>query len=391
MTDRDQVQPDVLVVGGGVVGLATAYYLSERGDLRVTLLERGECGRSASWAAAGMLAAQVEVERPGPLLTLALAGRSLYDRLAVELYEETGIEIGLRRPGIVRPALSDDEQKSLTEQLHRQQALGFKAEWLDPEQVRKLVPVIAPGVQGGLFLPEEGRVNNRNLVQALVAGCLRRGVQILERTEVTGWLTRPGKRGDEPGESSGEVLGVNTVAGPLFAGSVVLAGGAWSAHLAQELGLRLPVFPVKGQIVELRALDPPVGPILFHERECYVVPQSDGRLLVGATQEKAGFADQPTVGGLAALMQRALRLAPGLAEAELVGTRSGLRPGCPDGQPILGPAPAWRRLYLATAHFRNGILMGPISGLTIAMLIRGEPVPVNWRPFGLARFAVTYQ
>lgn len=371
---------DVIVVGGGVVALSVAYHLSEQPGVRVALVERGRLGQAATWAAAGMLAAQCEVDQAGPFLTFALAGRAHYTRLAATLYAETGVDIGLRWSGALRVALSEAERRNLQREAEAQRGWALKAQWLEAEDVRRLAPVLAPPVLGGVFLPDDGHVDNRKLVSALASACARRGVHFLEHTEVTGWVTRR----KDGGNGEGEVIGVTTATHELHAATVVLAGGSWSGQLAARLGIALPVTPVRGEIVALRTPGEPLDCIVFGEDACYLVPKPGGRLLVGATESKAGFRDHPTLGGLGSLAQAAMMLAPGLSEAEVAAYWSGLRPGTPDGLPILGPVPGWSGLYLATGHYRNGILLGPLTGLIIARLIQGEPAPINWRPFGLA-------
>lgn len=377
---------DVIVVGGGVVGLSVAYCLSERRDVRVAVLERGRIGQAATWAAAGMLAVQCEVDRPGPFLTFALAGRAFYSQLAPRLYDEIGVDIGLRRTGALRVALSEAGSEGLKREMDEQRRWGLRAEWLDELELRKVAPLLAPAARGGVYLPDEGHVDNRSLAMALATACARRGVCFFEHTEVTGWLVRRPVSGESLPETSaapGTVLGVKTPAQDLYACAVVLAGGAWSEQLAAHLGVRLPVMPVRGEILALRAPGESLRCMVFGEGACYLVPKP-GRLLVGATEAHAGFRSVPTLGGLGSLATAATRLAPALGDAEVVDYWSGLRPGTADGLPILGPVPGWAGLYVATGHYRNGILLGPLSGMVIACLIRGEPVPVNWRPFGLA-------
>lgn len=372
---------DVIVVGGGVVGLSVAYYLSERRGVKVAVIERGRFGRGATWAAAGMLAPQCEVEQPGPFLTFALAGRALYKRLADVLRAETGVDIGLRECGALRVALTEQQADALKREVQRQRSWSFKAQWLDAREVRSFAPALAPTVLGGAYLPDEGHVDNRRLVEALTAACARRGVRLMEQTEITGWLTGE----TEGADGIGRVLGVRTVTEALHAGAVVLAGGSWSGGLAARLGVQLPVIPVRGEVIALRTPEEPLECIVFGEDACYLVPKPGGRLLVGATENHAGFRNVPTLGGLHWLAKAATTLAPILSEAEVADYWSGLRPGTSDGLPIVGPVSAWRGLYLATGHYRNGILLGPLSGMVIARLILGEPVPFNWHPFSLER------
>lgn len=412
---------DVIVIGGGVVGLSIAYYLAgagegegaaagagagpagpkaRRGQLKVAVVDRGEPGRGATWAAAGMLAVQCEIEEPGPFLRLGVAARSLYEQLSRELLEETGIDIEHRPCGILRVALSDEERARLMEQVRLQHSWGLRAEWLEPPEVRRLEPALNPDMRGGAFLPDDGSVNNRRLAKALAAACARRGVRLFDHTEVLRFLVRGGeasaarKSGGGVGGAGdvgemGEVLGVVTQRGELWAGSVVLAAGAWSKQLAAQLGVKLPVFPVKGEIIALQPAGEIPRHIAFAKGTCYLVPRAGGELLVGATQLNAGFRDAPTLGGLAALAKGASALAPSLMEAEVTGGWGGLRPGTPDGKPIVGRVPGWRGLYVATGHFRHGILLGPITGAAVARMILGAPLPSEFdaRLFAPARFA----
>lgn len=395
---RDESRFDVIVIGGGVVGLSVAYYLAGAGtagspsrSVKVAVLDRGELGRAATWAAAGMLAVQCEIEEPGPFLQLGVSARSLYAQLSRELFEETGIDVEHRRCGILRVALSGEERGHLVEQVRMQRSWGLNAEWLEPEEVRRLEPSLTPDVRGGIFLPDDGCVNNRRLAKALAAACARRGVRLLSHTEALRFLVRGSEAsaGREVSTSGGEVLGVATQRGELWAGSVVLAAGAWSKQLAGQLGVELPVFPVKGEIIALQSPGEPLRHIVFAKGTCYLVPRAGGELLAGATQLDAGFRDAPTLGGLMALARGASALAPALNEAQVTGWWGGLRPGTPDGKPILGPLPGWKGLYVAAGHFRHGILLGPISGAAVAKMVLGERIPFDFdeRLFSPGRFA----
>lgn len=373
---RSGANYDAVVVGGGVVGLSIAYHLSSSSDLKVAVLDRGDFGRGATWAAAGMLAVQCEIDEAGPFLELGVFARSLYDRLNRELFEETGVDIEHRRTGILRVALDPEERVRLIEQVERQRSWGLEAEWLEPRDVRRLEPLLTPSVCGGALLPGDGCVNNRRLVEALTAACARRGVHLLDHVEAVGLVTRPG----------GEVLGVATAIGELHAPAVVLAAGAWSGTLASQLGVDLPVFPVKGEILALQGHGDALRHIVFAKGTCYLVPRPGGRLLAGATQVEAGFNDAPTLGGLLALAKGATTLVPSLGAIQVAEGWGGLRPGTPDGKPVLGPVPGRRGLYVAAGHFRHGILLGPASGLALAKMILGEPVPFAWSPFSIERF-----
>lgn len=361
------------------MGLSIAYHLSRRRGVRVAVVDKGRLGRGASWAAAGMLAVQCEVQEPGPFLTFARAARAYYRRFAPLLADQTGVDIGHRTGGILRVAASEEEAAELRRQLEAQQRLGLKAEWLDAADLRRLEPSLGPSAAGGLHFPEDGDVDNRRLVEALAAACAIGGVSFLEGTEVTGWAAER-RRGGE-----GRVLGIRTASGEVHAGCVVLAGGVWSAELARQLDVHLPVAPVKGEVIALRAPSRPLGRIVFSS--CYLVPKADGRVLAGATEEPGVWSSVPTLAAMASLAQKAVQTAPALGGAEWAGSWAGLRPATPDGMPILGRVEGWEGLYAATGHHRNGILLGPLSGLAMAHLIAGEPLPVNLRPYRPERFS----
>ncbi|HEX6971752.1 MAG TPA: glycine oxidase ThiO, partial [Limnochordia bacterium] len=366
-----------VIVGGGVIGLATAYFLSRWG-LPVTVVERGRAGREASFAAAGMLAVGCETERPGPFFVLSQSSRALYARWAAALERQTGVDVEYQASGIVEVAHDPAEAERLRAQIEWQRAFGLAAEWLSADELRRRLPALARSACGAAFYPGDGQVNNRQLAVALREACLRQGVDLREETEVIGWLTDSDPRGDR------RVRGVVTSVGEIAARWTVLAAGAWSRLLARQLDIDLPVRPVKGQIVEARVRAPYAH--IVYAGKVYLVPKPGGRLLIGATQEEAGFDRRPTLGAASRLLDAAQAAAPALEESEWVDTWAGLRPGTPDGWPILGPAPQWQGLLLATGHFRNGILLAPITGLITAQRIAGRPLAVNWRPFSLDRF-----
>lgn len=365
-----QPASDAVIVGGGVIGLACAYYLAGAGA-RVTVLERGRAGAEASWAAAGMLAAGHEVGQPGPFANLCRASRELFPALAAALQDETGIDVEYDTAGALEVARDEADLQELAARAGRLRRAGLPAELLSADQVRELEPGLRAGLAGGLLLAGDHQVNNRALVAALREAARLRGAAIEEETEVTGWLLAPGRE---------RVQGVEAAGRRYPAGAVVLAAGAWSGVLGDRLGLSLPVRPVAGQIVEVRP-ERPFRRVVFHGGRLYLVPKRGGRLLVGATVAERGWARRPVAGEVVELLGAAQELVPELARAEWVATWAGLRPGTPDGQPVLGPAPGLQGLYLATGHYRNGILLAPITGLLIAALVRGDPAPVNWRPF----------
>lgn len=361
-------RPDVAVVGGGVIGLSVAYHAARRGA-KVTLLEAGGLGSGASGAAAGMLNAQAESAGPGPFLDLQLAGRHAHRVLAAALYEETGLDPEYVWAGTLRVARSESFEERLAAAYRWQRELGLPAEWLGGEAARELEPALAPAVRAALYLPEEGQVTPGRLVRALALAAARRGAGLREQTRVTSLRVERDR-----------VTGVETARGGVSADSVVLAGGAESAGLLSELGLELPVRPVKGEILAVQTTSPPVRSNVWDEG-CYLVPKRDGRVIIGATEIPGKWDRRPALGGLADLSGAARGLVPALSTAPVAEFWGGLRPSTPSGQPVLGPVRELEGLLLATGHHRNGILLSAITGEAISALALGDETAVDISPF----------
>jgi glycine oxidase len=354
---------DAIFVGGGVIGLACAWRAAQRGA-RVAVLERAEPPAGATRVAAGMLAPVGELAFGEPeLLEMTLAAARLYPDFVAELEAVTGEASGYARQGALHIALDRDEAAELRRVHDLQRSLGLEAEWLPPRRCRALEPGLTPSFNGGVHAPGEAAVDPRALTRALLAALAAAGAEVRTGTDVVA------------GVFEGERLaGVRTAAGEeLRAEAVVLAAGAWSGR-AEWLPehARPPVRPVKGQVVELRSRDddPPCGRIVASER-VYLVPRPDGRLIVGATSEEQGFDTAVTAGGVHELLREAYRLLPDIAEMELIDSMAGLRPGTPDNLPLIG-AGAIDGLILATGHYRNGILLAPLTAETIADLLAGD-------------------
>lgn len=380
--DAGHDAPDVLIVGGGVIGCAIAYYGTCAG-LRVTLIDGERIGAGASGAAAGMLAPQVEAHQPDDFFDFGLAGRAEHARLAPQLLDEAGLDVEYRQTGILRLALEEREAVDLRGRAIWQRGRGLAAEWLEPDQVGTLEPAFggAAGKRlvGALWLPEEGQVRSPRLVQALAAAAIRRGAVLHEGLPATS-LQREGDR----------VTGVRTPAGVLRAGTVVLAAGAWSGALAATAGLHLPVEPIKGQIIVLGSLRRAPRHILW-SGECYVAPKADGLVMVGATEERAGFDRRPTLSGVLQLALGATNLLPELGRLSVETQWGGLRPALPDRLPVIGWAAGCENLLLATAHFRNGVLLGPLTGKLATEMLLGKAPSWDLSPYSPERLSPTRQ
>jgi glycine oxidase len=362
----DQRASDAIIVGAGVIGLSCAWRLARMGaDVRV--VERDNPGAGATGVAAGMLAPVGELsfgERG--LLELNLAAARAYPEFIAELEDEAGVEAGYDRRGALHVALDRDEKEALRRRHEHQLSLGLDAEWLRPSECRDREPGLAPGVAGGVMAPDEGAVDPRALTNALAEAARRAGAVIETGIEVAGAL------GDAE-----SIAGVRTGDGrELPAKHVVVATGCWSGSASWlPQAARPPVRPVKGQIVTLRG----GGGTAVCERivateRVYVVPRGDGRLVVGATVEERGFDTTVTAGGVHDLLREGYRALPEIAELELLEARAGLRPGTPDNLPLIG-AGVLDGLILATGHFRNGVLLAPITAEAVAAFVGDEDPP----------------
>jgi glycine oxidase len=363
----EQHRYDAVFVGGGVIGLCCAWRAAQRGA-RVAVLERAEPPAGATDVAAGMLAPVGELTFGEPeLLELTLASARLYPEFVAELEAASGESTGYARQGALHVALDRDEAAQLRRVHDLQRSLGLEAQWLAPRRCRELEPGLTPSFNGGVLAPGEASIDPRRLAKALAAALAAAGGELRTGCEVVAGIFE-GER----------LVGVGTAAAEEFrADKVVLANGAWSGAtdwLPDHA--RPPVRPVKGEVLELRGRDGAPAPaerILASER-VYLVPREDGRLIVGATVEERGFDTTVSAGGILELLREAYRLLPDVAEMELVGSLAGLRPGTPDNLPLIGPG-AIEGLLLASGHFRNGILLAPLTGDAIASLLGGEPPP----------------
>lgn len=357
-----KTSPDVIVVGAGLIGLAAAWELTVAGA-EVTVLERDVPGCGATGVAAGMLAPVGELDFGEPtLLEINLASRGLYPEFVGGLESATGFDTGFRETGALHVALDRDEAGELRRIMDLQRAEGLDSKWLGPMAARDLEPGVSPSLAGGLLVEGDAVVDPRALVAALRAGLESAGAT-LETAEATALLTGP----------SGRVEGVETREGRHSAATVVAAPGAEAgvaAWLPSEV--RPPVRPVKGQVVELRGdpNDPACHRVLGSER-VYIAPRPDGRLILGATVEEMGFDRTVTAGGVHELLREAYRLLPDVAEMEFLGAIAGLRPGTPDNLPVIGRTEI-EGLILATGHYRNGILLAPVTARAVNELAAGR-------------------
>lgn len=372
--------PDVLVVGGGIIGLVTAWRAAQRG--LATAVVDPEPGGGAAQVAAGMLAAVTELHYgEQTLLGLNLESARRYPDFAAELTEAAGQDLGYRRCGTLAVALDADDRAHLRELHALQQRSGLASEWLSGRECRRLEPMLAPGVRGGLRVDGDHQIDPRRLAAALVTACERAGV-VFHRV----WAERLTVVRER-------ATGVTTADGTeLAAGQVVLAAGSFSGRLTGVPEAVLPpVRPVKGQVLRL-TVPQRYAPFLSRTvravvrgSQVYLVPRENGELVVGATNEELGWDTTVTAGGVYELLRDAHELVPGLTELPLTETRAGLRPGSPDNAPLLGPSDL-DGLLVATGHYRNGVLLTPVTGDVMAHVLTTGELPEEARLFSPRRF-----
>ena len=337
---------DAVVIGGGLIGMACAWRAAERG-LSTVLLERAEPGAGASGVAAGMLAPVTEADfGEEALLRLNLAARSMWPGFAAELEERTGLPTGYRESGALVVAAERDDVDELRRLHAFQRELGLESEWLTPRECRALEPGLSPRIAGGILAPQDGHVDPRAVLRAVRAAFEAAGGELADGREVRDLDDVP-------------------------AGTAVVAAGAWSGALAADAP---PVRPVKGQILELRPRGGSAGPPqrIVRTPRCYLFARADGKTVVGATVEEQGFDTTVTGGGVRDLLEAAWEAYPEVAELELVSVRAGLRPGTPDNLPVVGPAGG---AIWATGHYRNGVLLAPITARAVAAMLTGDEPP----------------
>lgn len=372
MNDRFSAA-DVLVIGGGVIGCALARELAASGA-RVRVLERDQPVEHASAAAAGMLSPLAEAADPGEFLSLLRAGRELFPALARELREEVGAEIGYRDEGTLFLALTEEDERELTARYTWQKRTALPVELLDREAALSLEPALSPSLRWALRFPDDHQVDSRRFAEALRDAALAAGAEISS-----------GARVAEVSTTGGRVSGVRLSDGQrIGAAAVVVAAGCWSGEIG-GLPRALPVRPVHGQLLAL-ATDQPLLAHVVDTPRVYLVPRAGGRVVVGTTVEEIGFRKRVSEEATALLRAAAAEAVPALMEATLAESWSGLRPGTPDGLPILGADPALPGLFHATGHFRNGILLAPITAELVGAAVLGRSPRLDLSPYSVARF-----
>ncbi|WLR51419.1 glycine oxidase ThiO [Bacillus tianshenii] len=358
---------DVIIVGGGVIGCVTAFYLAKEGH-KVLLLEKDQVGLKSSSAAAGMLGIQAELTEFNPLYPLAKQSMQLFPELVSELKELTGIDVGYRRTGAIKPAFSEDELTQYSKIKAWQTSQGEHAELLTNEQLLELEPCLSDSILGGLYFPNESQVTATQLVRALAAGATKYGATIEEFQEVL-----------ELVETDHQAQGVKTLKGTYTADHVVIASGVWSKN-PSLIRDDVELYPLKGEALSLKVSQPILSTTLFSEA-CYLTPKTADTIFVGATERPYSYDTTPTVNGIYQLLGAARSLLPALGEAQLERVWAGLRPTTPTHLPYIGQSAHVEGLWYAFGHHRNGILLSAATGSVIAALINGRDVDIDLSAF----------
>lgn len=347
---------DILIIGGGIIGLSLARELHKKGERKIKILERGKAGQESSFAAAGILAPNAEAEKQDDFFQICTDSKNLYPNFAEQLFAETGVDIELDRSGTLYLAFSESDAAEIRHRYDWQKNAGLAIERWSAEEVRKAEPFVSPDVREALFFPDDWQVENRKLLAALQKYAELNDIEVSENAEVKNLLIEKGK-----------VIGAETSDRKNLAEKLVLATGAWTSLIKSgENALLLPsIKPIRGQMLSFKTAKRLFSKVIYSPRG-YLVPRLDGRTLIGATVEDAGFDKKVTTIGTNFLLETASEISPSLANLEISDCWAGLRPFAADGLPILGAFPEIEKLHVATAHYRNGILLAPLTAKILA-------------------------
>jgi glycine oxidase len=376
---------DVVIIGGGVIGLTVARALGQRGVRDVCLIERAVLGTEASFAAGGILAPQAEADGADVFFELACRSRDLYAEFAKALFAETGVDVELDMTGTLYVALNKGDVDEIETRYEWQSKTGLFVEKLTAREARELEPCVSDALLGALLFRHDIQVENRRLLNALVSSVAKQDVTVVTETDVESITVE-----------REQITAVQTSRGSVSCRKVILAAGTWSSAIEQtqssttEPKLPTPIIePVRGQMICLHA-KPQLARHVIYSPRGYLVPRRDGRLLAGSTSENAGFTKQVTAGGISAILANAKEISPQIDSLPIVDTWAGLRPRAADGLPVLGPCDEIDGLFYATGHYRNGILLAPVTGELIAEAVVEGHVSPLLAAFSLNRFNLAH-
>lgn len=366
---------NTVIIGGGIIGLSLGWQLAKKG-INVEILEKDKAGLSASRAAAGMLAPQAEMGFEDiELFYLCRKSLEMYPRFTEELYEDSGIKVELEKTGCILPGFDRDDAERLRRLFDFRDKIGLPVEWLTGSEAREIEPFLSPRCSGAIWIEDDAQINNRLLLDALKIAFVKCGGKLYEEHEV-----------ERINIENDKVTGINVHGKDLNFDNVIIAAGSWSKHIkGLPDNLLLPVRPVKGQIINLR-LNASCGITkVVRAPDVYLLPKSDGRLIIGASVEEQGFDVNPTAGEIFRLLERGWEAVPSIYDLPIESIDVGLRPGSRDHMPIIGDCDV-KGLYFATGHYRNGILLTPITAFELSGWILTGNTSESLNGFGIERF-----
>jgi glycine oxidase len=378
VTGSDSIQTEFLIIGGGVIGLSIARELHLAGLRDITVVDKGTPGKEASSAAAGMLAPNAETERVDDFYRLCSESNDLYPVFAESLYKETEIDVGLDLAGTLQIAFDETEAERLLKKFRTQRDAGLATEMRSAEEVLRLEPEISSRVILGISYPNDRQVDNRKLVAALIEYCRRNEINLVESDHVRSIAI-------ENGKSSGAITETEKIPADV----TIIATGAWTSFI--EIGdagpIDVDIKPIRGQMIAFGA-DSHILKKVIYGPSCYLVPRADGRILAGATVEDVGFDKAVTDEAVSELRRSAVEILPEIANLEIIETWSGLRPRSVDELPVIGNVAGIENLFIATGHYRNGILLAPLTAKIIAEKVARNIDSRYLSVFGPERFTL---
>ncbi|MDM5297548.1 glycine oxidase ThiO [Bacillus pumilus] len=351
---------DVAIIGGGIIGMSAAYHLAKAGK-RVAVLEANEVGKKTTSAAAGMLGAHAEGEGDEDIFfQVGRASQELYEKLTVDLQHESGIDIRKSAGGIMKVAFTEEEKNALCRMQHLS-----TFQWLEANRVKERLPQITDDIIGAGLIEDDVHVEPYLVCRALWQAAVQYGAVVQEFTPVI------------EVKRDKEALTVKTTSGTLTCRYLTVASGVWSGRFFEELGLSHSLYPVKGECVSVWNSGPALKHTIYHEH-CYIVQRDSGKLVIGATMKPDDWQTVTTLGGVEAVIQKAAQLMPSIKEMAIDQCWAGLRPATSDKHPYIGRHPEDERILFASGHYRNGILLAPITGEIIRDLIVNQHVKEEW-------------
>lgn len=370
MGTKDGKTFDAVVIGGGIIGCSIAFELAKR-KIKVAVIEKGEIGKEASWASAGILSAPHIIHLQGNLSTLIELGKlsyKLYPELIRDLKEWTKIDVEYSETGMLHVL---PKGKNLEFEHKHYIQNGFNVEKLTKHQLLKAEPLLSPGLVSALFIKEVSQIRPPRFMKVLAEACEKKGVQFFLNNPVLNII-----------KEKNRVIGVKTRKEKIFSETTIIAAGSWSGTIGKFCGISIPVKPIRGQIVLTETSPNSVHHIIIYT-DGYLVPRLDGKLLIGSTAEDVGFVSEVSLEGIYSILNRARHILSSFEKFPVVKLWAGLRPGSPGNMPFIGEAAGMKSLLLACGHFRSGILLAPITAKLIAELVTRSPLSFNLEPFSL--------